>query len=55
MENFSAVILESDLCNKCYQCGNNITAQVICENNGTFGLDFKRMCGSETMCICICF
>ena len=49
MENFCAVILESDLCNKCYQCGNNRTAQVICENDGTFGLDFKRMGGPETI------
>lgn len=49
MENFCAVILESDDLNKCYQCGKNRTSQVVRAVNGTFGIDLSRTSGPDTI------
>ena len=49
MENYCAVILESDNLKKCYQCGQNRTAQVVMETNGYFGIDLNRTGGPETI------
>ena len=49
MENFCAVILESNNITKCYQCGKNRTAQVVKENNGFFGIDLERTSGPEAI------
>ncbi|WP_455581850.1 carbon-nitrogen hydrolase family protein [Dysosmobacter sp.] len=46
MENFCAVILESEHINHCYQTGNNRTAQVVQAINGSYGIDLDRTsCG----------
>lgn len=49
MENFCAVILESDDINKCFQCGKNRTAQVVRATDGFFGIDLDRTTGPETI------
>lgn len=49
MENYCAVILESDKFYKCYQCGNNRTAQVVKMIDGKYGLDLDRTSGPETI------
>ena len=49
MENFCAVILESNNINKCYQCGKNRTAQVIKEVDGVWGIDLERTTGPEAI------
>lgn len=49
MENFCAVILESDNINKCYQCGKNRTAQVVKANDGFWGIDLERTSGPEAI------
>lgn len=49
MENFCAVILESDNINKCYQCGKNRTAQVVKEVDGSWGIDLERATGPEAI------
>jgi predicted amidohydrolase len=49
MENYCAVILESDSYNKCYQCGKNRTAQVVKDVNGKYGIDVGRTNGPETI------
>lgn len=49
MENFCAVVLESDNINKCYQCGKNRTAQVVRAENGAFGIDLDRTTGPEAI------
>ena len=49
MENFCAVILESNNINKCYQCGKNRTAQVIKEIDGVWGIDLERTTGPEAI------
>lgn len=49
MENFCAVILESDTYNHCYQCGMNRTAQVVQDEDGTYGVDLKRTTGPEAI------
>lgn len=49
MENFCAVILESDNINECYQCGKNRTAQVLKSENGKFGIDLDRTTGPEAI------
>ena len=49
MENFCAVILESDKYNMCYQCGNNRTAQVVMPVNNNYGIDMKRTSGPEAI------
>lgn len=49
MENYCAVILSSDNITKCYQCGNNRTAQVVKSVNGKFGIDLSRTGGPETI------
>jgi hypothetical protein len=36
MENYCALILESDIENHCYQCGKKRTAQVVKETDGVF-------------------
>ena len=49
MENFCAVVLESNNINKCYQCGKNRTAQVIKEVDGAWGIDLERTTGPEAI------
>jgi hypothetical protein len=49
MENFCAVIVESDNINNCYQCGKNRTAQVLKSENGKFGIDLDRTTGPEAI------
>ena len=49
MENYCALILSSKNITKCYQCGNNRTAQVVKEINGKFGIDLSRTGGPETI------
>ena len=49
MENFCAVILESDNINKCYQCGKNRTAQVVKSVAGYWGIDLERTSGPEAI------
>lgn len=49
MENFCAVILESDSFNNCYQCGMNRTAQIVKAVNGKYGLDLNRTSGPEAI------
>ncbi|WP_294673991.1 hypothetical protein [uncultured Ruminococcus sp.] len=49
MENYCTVILDSDKCTKCFQCGQNRTAQVIQPEKGKFGIDLKRTGGPETI------
>lgn len=49
MENFCAVILESDTENNCYQTGKNRTAQILKAENGVYGLDLSRMTGPEAI------
>ena len=49
MENFCAVILESDDINKCFQCGKNRTAQVVRATDGFFGIDLDRTTGPEAI------
>lgn len=49
MENFCAVVLESDTYNKCYQCGKNRSAQVVKEIDGYYGVDLSRTTGPEAI------
>lgn len=49
MENYCAVVLESNQYNKCYQCGKNRTAQVVKGIDGKFGIDLDRTKGPETI------
>lgn len=49
MENFCAVILESQNINKCFQTGKNRTAQVLASSNGTFQIDLDRTSGPEAI------
>lgn len=49
MENYCAVILESDNINKCYQCGKNRTAQVVRAEDDAFGIDLNRTTGPEAI------
>jgi hypothetical protein len=49
MENFCAVIVESDNINNCYQCGKNRTAQVLKSENGMYGIDLDRTSGPEAI------
>ena len=49
MENFCAVILESENINKCYQCGKNRTAQVVKAVDGNWGIDLDRASGPEAI------
>lgn len=49
MENYCAVILLSDNITKCFQCGQNRTAQVVKSENGQFGIDLARTDGPETI------
>ena len=49
MENYCAVLLASPALTKCYQCGQNRTAQVVASQNGTFGIDLARTGGPETI------
>lgn len=49
MENYCAVVLESDNFNNCYQCGNNRTAQVVMMENDAYGLDLGRTTGPESI------
>ena len=49
MENYCAVVVESDEINKCYQTGKNRTAQVVVATNGFFGIDLERTTGAEAI------
>ena len=49
MENFCAVILESDIVNACYQTGFTRAAQVVKAVDGRYGLDTSRMNGPEAI------
>lgn len=49
MENFCALIVESDNINKCYQTGKNRTAQVIKAIDGKYGVDLNRTTGPEAI------
>ena len=49
MENFCAVILESDTENHCYQCGNNRTAQLVQPEQGMYNIDLARTGGPEVI------
>ena len=49
MENYCAVVLESDDINKCYQTGKNRTAQVVAATDGFFGIDLDRTTGAEAI------
>lgn len=49
MENFCAVVLESDMVCNCYQTGKSKNAQVIKPENGMYGLDLSRMTGPEAI------
>lgn len=49
MENYCAVLLTSDNLTKCFQCGQNRTAQVVKAVNDTYGLDLRRTGGPETI------
>lgn len=49
MENFCAVIVESDNINNCYQSGKNRTAQVLKSDNGKYGIDLDRTTGPEAI------
>ena len=49
MENYCAVLLSSSNINKCYQCGQNRTAQVVKAVDGRFGIDLSRTGGPETI------
>ena len=49
MENYCAVLLTSDNLTKCFQCGQNRTAQVVKAVDGQFGLDLQRTGGPETI------
>ena len=49
MENFCAVLLESDTINECYQTGYTRAAQVVQAENNMFGLDLNRMGGPEVI------
>ncbi|MBR6104853.1 MAG: carbon-nitrogen hydrolase family protein [Paludibacteraceae bacterium] len=48
MENFCAVVLESNNFNKCYQCGSTHNSQMVPAVNGKFNIDFGRMSGPES-------
>lgn len=49
MENFCAVILESENINECYQSGKNRTAQVLKAEDGMFNIDLTRTTGPEAI------
>ncbi len=49
MENFCAVILESNCENNCYQTGLNKTVQVLKPVDGMYGLDLSRTSGVESI------
>lgn len=49
MENYCAVILESDLLNLCCQTSKNKKAQLVKSQNGIFQLDLNRMSGPEAV------
>ncbi|MCQ2400789.1 MAG: hypothetical protein MJ059_02570 [Lachnospiraceae bacterium] len=49
MENFCAVVFESEDGSKCYQCGKNRTAQVVKATDGIFGIDLDRTSGPEAI------
>ena len=49
MENYCAVVLDSSNLTKCYQCGQNRTAQVVRAEDGYWGIDLRRTGGPETI------
>ncbi len=49
MENFCAVILESDNINNCYQSGKNRTAQVVKPLGDIYCVDLSRTTGPEAI------
>ena len=49
MENFCAVILESDNINNCYQSGQNRNAQVVETQEDIYCVDLSRTTGPEAI------
>lgn len=49
MENYCAVVLDSGNLKKCYQCGQNRTAQMVKADNSHWGIDLRRTGGPETI------
>lgn len=49
MENYCAVILESQIANRCYQTSMNRKSQVVKEIDGKFGIDLSRTTGPEAI------
>lgn len=49
MENFCAIILESDNTNNCYQSGKNRTAQVVKPKDDIYCIDLSRTTGPEAI------
>lgn len=49
MENFCAVLLESNVVNNCYQTGKSRSSQVVKATDGKYGLDLSRMTGPESI------
>lgn len=49
VENFCAVILESDMTDQCFQSGKNRNVQVVQSENGVWGLDSSRMTGPDAI------
>jgi len=49
MENFVAVVLESDIINQCIQAGKNRTAQLVLPVNGYYGVDLVRTKGPDVI------
>jgi hypothetical protein len=49
MENYCAVLLESDLVNQCYQTSDNRNAQVVKPVSGSWGIDLRRAGGPEVI------
>lgn len=49
MENYCAVLLESDLVNQCYQTSDNRNAQVVKPVSGSWGIDLRQAGGPEVI------
>lgn len=49
MENFCAVVLESDIANKCYQCSKSKNSQTVRATGNKFLIDLSRTTGPEAI------
>lgn len=49
MENFCALIVESENINNCYQSGKNRTSQVLEPEDGIYRIDLTRTSGPEAI------